>query len=102
MHQTLPLLKGKNEKKKKNILLFFLVKLGNGIHSAFKTSNRSNQLDACPYFDSCIRNHTRCTSNCLVRKRNIRRDTTAYWTRIHRAFWNSSSSSRRYKTTLKA
>ncbi|CAI0465889.1 unnamed protein product [Linum tenue] len=28
-------------------------------------------MDLCPYFDSCIGNYNRCTSNCMVRKRNI-------------------------------
>ncbi|CAN1863339.1 NAD(P)H-quinone oxidoreductase subunit H, chloroplastic [Linum perenne] len=37
-------------------------------------------MDPCPYFGSCIGNYDRCTSNCMVRKRNIRGATTTYWT----------------------
>ena len=29
-------------------------------------------MGACPYFDYCIGNHNRRTSNCMVIKRNIR------------------------------
>lgn len=28
-------------------------------------------MDTCTSFDSCLGNHTKCTSNCMVRKRNI-------------------------------
>ncbi|KAL7167044.1 hypothetical protein ACSBR2_037665 [Camellia fascicularis] len=58
-------------------------------------------MDVCSYFDSCIRIHNRCTSNCLVRKKNIRRDTTTYRPRICQPFGNSSSSSRWYKIAFK-
>ncbi|RZC92203.1 hypothetical protein C5167_021499, partial [Papaver somniferum] len=49
---------------------------------------------ACPYFYSCIGNHDRNTSYCVVRKKNICGGTTTYWIRIRGSFENSSSSSR--------
>nr|GLL16985.1 hypothetical protein C5167_021499 [Ipomoea trifida]GLL25355.1 hypothetical protein C5167_021499 [Ipomoea trifida]GLL39785.1 hypothetical protein C5167_021499 [Ipomoea trifida]GLL41354.1 hypothetical protein C5167_021499 [Ipomoea trifida]GME15824.1 NADH dehydrogenase 49 kDa subunit [Ipomoea batatas] len=55
-------------------------------------------MDTCPYFYYCIRNHNGFTSNCLVRKGNIRGNTTTYWPRICGSFRNSSSFSRWYQT----
>ncbi|KAI3950302.1 hypothetical protein MKW92_011307 [Papaver armeniacum] len=54
---------------------------------------------ACPYFYSCIGNHDRNTSYCVVRKKNILGYNNVL-DRIRGSFGNSSSSSRRDKITF--